>query len=251
MSDGSNDAGNDTDNTDRLMRFIEGKFEEMKEENEGLRRKVKKQEEKQVKFDKKSHEVQFLFNMDFLEDIEAIQDGVERSKTDKVKNLLEDMVKKINYRNKLINIADRSHYGWTTVSEYEKDRLANDADDEKRIKDSEKAAEKIEKERKAKENKEKEKKSGRYNPYSNSQGSSTSSNRDQQSNRGDSSRSGNSNASSSRGSSPRFRNAPQQSSYNQQHNRYNSSRTYNQGYGSRPCFGCGETDHIRRDCPKC
>ena len=46
----------------RLMSFIDEKFEQMKEENEGLRRKVKKQEEKQFKFDKKAHEVQFLFN---------------------------------------------------------------------------------------------------------------------------------------------------------------------------------------------
>ena len=245
-----NDTGNDAA-TDRLMKFIEGKFEEMKEENEGLRRKVKKQEEKQVKFDKKSHEVQFLFNMELLEKIEEIQDGVGRFKTDKVKQLLEDMVKKINYRNKLIKIADRSPYGWTTVAEYEKDRLANDADDEKRIKDSEKGAEKIEKEKKAKENKEREKRNNtRYNPYSNSRGSSTSTSRDHQSSRGESSRSGSSNSSPSpSGTTPRFRNAPQQSSHNQQHSRYNS--TYYQGSGGRPCFGCGETGHVRRDCPNC
>ena len=65
----------------RLMSFIDEKFEQMKEENEGLRRKVKKQEEKQFKFDKKAHEVQFLFNTELMELIESVQDGVERGRT--------------------------------------------------------------------------------------------------------------------------------------------------------------------------
>ena len=107
MSEGDdNGTGNDAA-TDRLMKFIEGKFEEMKEENEGLRRKVKKQEEKQVKFDKKSHEVQFLFNMELLEKIEEIQDGVGRFKTDKVKQLLEDMIKKIKRVDTVADVRQR------------------------------------------------------------------------------------------------------------------------------------------------
>ena len=235
----------------RIMAFIEEKFEEMKEENDGIRRQVKKQEEKQFKFDKKAHEVQFLFNTEMLEIIESVQDGVARQKTARVKNQLEEMVKKLNYRNKLIKIADKSPFGWTTVSEYEKDRLANDADDEKRIRDSEKGAEKIEKERKAKETKDQEK-SSRFHPYrgGNSRASSTITSRDQQNSRGDSSRSGNSSSSSSQGGSgPRFRNAPQPS--NSHSNRYSSSQGYNQGRGNRPCFGCGEFDHVRRDCPNC
>ena len=70
---------------ERLMGFIQEKFDEMKEENKGLRRKVKKQEEKQFKFDKKAHEIQFVFNTELLELIESIQDGVERTNTMKVK----------------------------------------------------------------------------------------------------------------------------------------------------------------------
>ena len=236
----------------RLMSFIDEKFEQMKEENEGLRRKVKKQEEKQFKFDKKAHEVQFLFNTELMELIESVQDGVEWGKTSKVKNLLEEMTTKIEYRNKLIKIADRSPYGWTTVSEYEKDRLAKDADDEKRIKDSEKGAEKIEKEKKAKEKIDKGKgANSRYHPYRDSRGSSTVTTKDLD-NRSDG-RSGSSSYSSSQGgSSPRFRNAPQ-SNYNR-NSSYNSTQSYYQrrgGYGNRPCFGCGETDHVRKDCPHC
>ena len=57
----------------RLMAFIEVKFEEMREESDGLKRKLKKQDEtRQVKFSKKGHEVQHEFNNEILEAIETI-----------------------------------------------------------------------------------------------------------------------------------------------------------------------------------
>ena len=43
---------------------------------------------------------------------------------------------------RLINMADRSEYGWAVVAEYEADELAVDSDDEKRIYRAEKEAEK-------------------------------------------------------------------------------------------------------------
>ena len=36
-------------------------------------------------------------------------------------------------RQKLIRIAERSEYGWNTVTEYEEDELADGSDDEKRL----------------------------------------------------------------------------------------------------------------------
>ena len=125
---------------------MEVKFEEMKEESDGLKRKLKRQEDKQTKFAKKGHKLQHEFNSELLEAIEGIQDGVERQRTTRVKKLLDELKKKIEYRNKVIKIADRSKYGWLTVAEYEKDKLASDSDDEKRLRNSEKGAEKAEKE---------------------------------------------------------------------------------------------------------
>ena len=81
---------------DRLMAFMEVKFEEMREESDGLKRKLKKQDEtRQVKFAKKGHEVQHEFNTEILEAIETIQDGVERQRTTRVKKLLDDLAKKV------------------------------------------------------------------------------------------------------------------------------------------------------------
>ena len=44
---------------------------------------------------------------------------------------------------KIIKVADRSEFGWTTVKEYEEDDLASDSDDESRLFRSEKRADRV------------------------------------------------------------------------------------------------------------
>ena len=41
---------------------------------------------------------------------------------------------------KLIKLADKSEFGWSTAIEYEQDDLASDYEDEKRVQKSERAA---------------------------------------------------------------------------------------------------------------
>ena len=53
---------------------------------------------------------------------------------EKAKTAVEEGEKLINERQKLIRIADRSEHGWATVEEYEEDELAEDSDDEKKLK---------------------------------------------------------------------------------------------------------------------
>ncbi|XP_060606993.1 sodium-coupled monocarboxylate transporter 2-like [Ruditapes philippinarum] len=61
--------------------------------------------------------------------------------------LCETAKKKIERRNKLIKLADKSPSSWLTVHEYEQDDLASDDEDLKRIKKAEKAAASIIKQR--------------------------------------------------------------------------------------------------------
>ena len=56
---------------------------------------------------------------------------------EKAKTLLEEGMKLVRERQKLIRMADRSEHGWATVEEYLEDELADDSDDEKRIQKAE------------------------------------------------------------------------------------------------------------------
>jgi hypothetical protein len=58
-------------------------------------------------------------------------------RVDKVKTLLEEGMKLIRERQKLIRMADRSEHGWVTIDEYLEDELADDSDDEKRMQKAE------------------------------------------------------------------------------------------------------------------
>ena len=60
---------------------------------------------------------------------------------DQAKSHLEEGLKMIAERQKLIKLADRSEFGWVVVAEYTADELADNSDDEKKIEKSEKAAE--------------------------------------------------------------------------------------------------------------
>ena len=58
----------------------------------------------------------------------------------KTKRSLDEGMKLVIHRQKLIKMADRSENGWRVVKEYESDSLAENEEDEKRIAKAEKAA---------------------------------------------------------------------------------------------------------------
>ena len=56
------------------------------------------------------------------------------------KSTLQETLEAVKQRQKLIKLADRSPLGWATIKEYLTDNLADDSDDEKRLRKAEKSA---------------------------------------------------------------------------------------------------------------
>ena len=101
-------------------------------------------------FRKKGNEHQFVFNDEIKDRIEAASSLVPQVKSAsqqdsetllKAVEELQEGAKALAFRQKLIQLADRSEFGWDAVKEYETDKLAENDDDAKRLEKAEKSAE--------------------------------------------------------------------------------------------------------------
>jgi hypothetical protein len=91
----------------------------------------KLRENSEVSFKFKGNKVQYIFNCEISEQILAAREGGRIPKdSDKI---LEGILDQIRHRNKLIRFADKSDAGWSAVDEYEVDEVADDSDDEKKM----------------------------------------------------------------------------------------------------------------------
>ena len=108
---------------------------------------VQRMSKSSYQFQKKGHERQFEFNSNIQSSIAAAQSEVakvtptsekEKETLLKATKALDEGAKALATRQKHIQLADRSEYGWATIKYYEADPLAANSDDEKSIKKAEK-----------------------------------------------------------------------------------------------------------------
>ena len=84
-------------------------------------------------FRKKSNEEQYKATTKILESLEDVSFNLESSNVEAAKASVDQGIKLVKDRQKLILLADKSLHGWKTVQEYLQHELADDSDDEKKI----------------------------------------------------------------------------------------------------------------------
>ena len=152
MATGSRNTGAPALSSSQLEEVLKAVKDGMRDEVASLKRELaddreaaderllkKLKLEKAPSFKKKTHEKQYHFNEEVSSKMEAAAASLTETPpaVEKAKTQLEEGLKLVCERQKLIRMADRSEHGWATVEEYLEDELADDSDDEKRMQKAE------------------------------------------------------------------------------------------------------------------
>jgi len=134
------------DSFSSMKAFLETKFDSLKRE---LREEVQNSSDSSFKrfkvrhshdFKFKGNKKQYEFNVEVLESIDIASDCIRNGEQARSLDQLRIVKNKVEKRNKLIKLADKSAGGWDTVHEYCSDDLASDSEDDKKIRRAESRA---------------------------------------------------------------------------------------------------------------
>ena len=103
-------------------------------------KKLKTESKASNSFTFKGNKVQYELNISLHDLVDGAIKNVSKRNLSAAISELESVKTLITKRNKLIRFADKSPAGWTAVEEYESDELAEDSEDEKRLRSAERRA---------------------------------------------------------------------------------------------------------------
>ena len=121
--------------------FSSLKRELVKENNLAIK-KLKSTASSAPKFKKKENEKQYKVNLQVLDHVQLASSFLAATplQVEKALEELKEGEKKLAHRNKFILIADSAKEGWEVVNEYQRRDLADNSDDDKRIRQAESRA---------------------------------------------------------------------------------------------------------------
>ena len=123
---------------DSISDIIKGELRGVKDYIEETIFKSKGEDEKaELKF--KGNCIQFEFNSKQEDRVKRAIAKIDKGDSVAARSELKEVLTDIKLRNKHIKIADKSKGGWKVVDEYKTEELADNSDDEKRIKAARKA----------------------------------------------------------------------------------------------------------------
>ena len=103
-------------------------------------KKLKTESKASNSFTFKGNKVQYELNISLHDLVDGAIKNVSKGNLSAAISELESVKTLITKRNKLIRFADKSPAAWTAVEEYESDELAEDSEDEKRLRSAERRA---------------------------------------------------------------------------------------------------------------
>ena len=106
-------------------------FQPHSDSKEALTQQIK--DSNSEKWKKEGNRKQFEFNTEVIDSLNKATEAIKTGNAVSCSAGLEQAMKKLTLRQKLIRLADSSDSSWETVKEYETNDLASDSEDEKRI----------------------------------------------------------------------------------------------------------------------